>query len=91
MAKPDSISAPYNGPKSSNPLIPSWCKDEACAHKFVSSPDVDGRYCVFCHRAPDCMCADPENCTEAVPGYVCKAGKSCSQPDAFSEHGKPPA
>lgn len=21
-----------------------------------------------------CMCADPENCTEAVPGRICKAG-----------------
>jgi site-specific DNA-cytosine methylase len=24
-----------------------------------------------------CYCADPENCTEAVPNYICKAGKSC--------------
>lgn len=23
-----------------------------------------------------CMCADPENCTEAVPGHICKAGRS---------------
>lgn len=23
-----------------------------------------------------CMCADPENCTEAVPGCICKAGKT---------------
>lgn len=22
----------------------------------------------------DCICVDPENCTEPVPGYRCKAG-----------------
>jgi len=28
-----------------------WCvfMKPACAHKWVSSPDVDGTYCVFCH------------------------------------------
>lgn len=25
---PDSVSEPYKGPLDSNPLIPSWCKDE---------------------------------------------------------------
>lgn len=26
-----------------------------------------------------CICADPENCTEAVPGRICKAGFSVPQ------------
>lgn len=26
---------------------PYWC-----GHKLVSSPDVDGEYCVFCHESP---------------------------------------
>lgn len=25
----------------------------------------------------ECICADPENCTQAVPGYRCRAGRSC--------------
>lgn len=33
-----------------------------------------------------CICADPENCTEAVPGCICKAGKSCSQAQRDSKH-----
>lgn len=28
MRKPDTVSMPYKGPKSSNPLIPSWCADD---------------------------------------------------------------
>lgn len=24
-----------------------------------------------------CRCSDPENCTEAIPGYICKAGLTC--------------
>jgi hypothetical protein len=32
-----------------------------------------------------CHCADPENCTEAVPNYICKAGKSCSAPSDAAE------
>jgi hypothetical protein len=28
----------------------------------------------------ECRCSDPENCTEAVPGYRCKAGLT-TEPD----------
>lgn len=31
-----------------------------------------------------CMCADPENCTQAIPGVICKAGHTT---DGGSEHG----
>jgi hypothetical protein len=27
-----------------------------------------------------CMCADPENCTQAVPGLICKAGHTVMEP-----------
>lgn len=26
--EPDTVSEPYKGPLDSNPLVPSWCKDE---------------------------------------------------------------
>jgi hypothetical protein len=33
-----------------------------------------------------CKCTDPENCTQAVPGYVCKAGRTIWQ-DASTDSG----
>ena len=29
-----------------------------------------------------CLCADPENCTQAVPGLICKAGRTIWQGSA---------
>lgn len=34
-----------------------------------------------------CNCADPENCTQAVPGYVCKAGRTIWQDSQSSTPG----
>jgi hypothetical protein len=35
-----------------------------------------------------CNCFDPENCTQAVPGFICKAGRTIWQ-DAHCAHGIP--
>jgi hypothetical protein len=42
----------------------------------------------------ECLCADPQNCTEAVPGYRCKAGRSvlsipATCPDCGAGHSAP--
>lgn len=42
------------------------CCEEKIGHE-LSDDYSEPRYC---------MCADPENCTEAVPGRICKAGKT---------------
>jgi hypothetical protein len=33
-----------------------------------------------------CLCADPENCTQAIPGRICKAGRTIWQ-DSQSDRG----
>jgi hypothetical protein len=40
----------------------------------------------------DCICADPENCTQPVPGRRCKSGDTCLESFvAFLEQQLPPA
>lgn len=51
-----------------------WERGAIAAHEDEIEADF-GRYC---------LCADPENCTEAVRGYICKAGRSV--PDTEVKH-----
>jgi hypothetical protein len=37
------------------------------------------------NKPRECYCADPENCKQAVPGYVCKAGHTVWQDDSQSD------
>lgn len=56
--------------------------EAACPHSHLPG----GLGCVVCEALAfedyqrtlvrDCMCNDPENCTEAVRGYRCKAGRT---------------
>lgn len=47
--------------------------------------------CPDCHWVEErlCICADPENCVEKVPGYVCRRerGEVELRPDVVCKHG----
>jgi hypothetical protein len=34
-----------------------------------------------------CNCADPENCTQAIPNRICKAGRTIWQDDSTNSGG----
>jgi hypothetical protein len=59
--------------------LPHQCECRICGRAmepFFRQPllTTEPRYCV---------CADPENCTQAVPGLICKAGHTI---DGLEKH-----
>lgn len=43
--KPDSISAPYDGPLDSNPVIPSWCREQTVDEELADDLRIFGIRC----------------------------------------------
>lgn len=54
-------------------LGPAGCPD---CHWMEKRPTLEDGPDLFNGGEPRyCICADPENCTEPVPGRICRAGK----------------